>query len=183
MNICVFCSSNDLEDKYLKPAMDLANMFVESKHDMVYGGSDYGLMKKMADAMQSGGRKVTGVTIPVHLDYLRPSADEKIIAKDLGERKRTILDKSDAVVVLVGGIGTIDELFEVMELKREGYHDKPIIILNSDGFYDGLIMQLQRIENERMFKAGDNSNIKVRTLAEFVKFVDTPSQVMELIGK
>ena len=181
MNICVFCSSNNLEDKYLKPAKELANMFVQSNYDMVYGGSEYGLMKVMADTMQSSGRKIIGVTVPIYADFLRQNADKKIIAKDLGERKKIILDKSDAIVVLIGGIGTIDELFEVMELKRQGYHDKPIIVLNTDGYYDGLIMQLKRIDNEKLFKAGDNSNIKIRTLAEFIQFVDTPLEVMEII--
>ncbi|MDK2898836.1 MAG: hypothetical protein PWQ10_23 [Patescibacteria group bacterium] len=183
MNVCIFCSSNNLENKYLEPAKKLANMFISAKYNMVYGGSDYGLMQFMADIMQEGGRKIIGVTIPVYAEDLREKADEKIIAKDLSDRKRIILDRSDAIVVLIGGIGTIDELFEVMELKRQGCHDKPIIVLNTDGFYDGLIMQLNRIEKENLFKAGDDRNKKISTLSKFIQFVDTPEQAMEIINR
>jgi uncharacterized protein (TIGR00730 family) len=183
MNICVFCSSNDLEEKYTKPAEELARLLAEAGHHMIYGGSDYGLMKVMANGMQAGGAKIVGVTIPVYSAHARKSADEMIIAKTLGERKATMLKRSDAVVTLVGGIGTLDELTELVELKRQMHHDKLIIVLNTNGFYDGLRMQLQRIADERLFKAGENAHIPIKTLDEFIQFVDEPSQVMGLLGQ
>lgn len=158
-------------------------MLAQAGHHLVYGGSDYGLMKVMAHGMQAGGAKIVGVTIPIYAAHARKDADEMIIAKTLGERKATILERSDAIVTLVGGIGTLDELTELLELKRQHHHHKPIIVLNTDGFYDGLRLQLQRIANEKLFKAGENANIPVRTLDEYIRFVDTPSQVMDLLGQ
>lgn len=181
MNVCVFCSSNDLEDKYLKPAKELIGMLAEAKCNMVFGGSDYGLMKEAADVVKSNGGKLIGITIPVYQEYLRHDLDEAIVVKDLGERKKMILDRSDVVLVLIGGIGTIDELFDVMELKRQGYHNKPIVVLNTDNFYGGLISQLKRIEDEKLFKAGDNSNLNITNLDNFMQFVDEPKDVMDLI--
>jgi hypothetical protein len=183
MNVCIFCSSNDLEEKYTGPAGELARRLAEAGHDMVYGGSDYGLMKVMANGMQNGGAKIVGVTIPVYSAHARKDADEMIVAKTLGERKATILERSDAVVVLVGGIGTLDELTELIELKRQMHHDKLIIVLNTDGFYDGLRMQLQRIADEKLLKAGENTHIPTKTLDEFIQFVEEPSQVMQLLGQ
>jgi uncharacterized protein (TIGR00730 family) len=181
MNICIFCSSNDLEEKYIEPAKELARLLAEAGHNMVYGGSDYGLMKIMANEMQAGGAKIIGVTIPVYSAHARKNADEMITAKTLGERKATVLKRSDAVITLVGGIGTLDELTELIELKRQLHHDKLIIVLNTDGFYDGLRLQLQRIANEKLFKAGENTRIPIRTLDELVRFVEEPSRVMQLL--
>ena len=151
-------------------------------HSMVYGGSDYGLMKVVANGMQEGGAKIVGVTIPIYSAHARKNADEMIIAETLGERKATILERSDVVVCLVGGIGTLDELTELIELKRQQHHDKLIIILNTDGFYDGLKMQLQRIANEKLFKAGENAHIPIPTLGGLVRFVDAPRQVLDILG-
>lgn len=183
MNVCVFCSSNELEAKYTEPAKELARLLAEAGHHLVYGGSDYGLMGVMAESMQSRGAKIVGVTIPVYSAHARKSADELIIAKTLGERKATILERSDAIVCLVGGIGTLDEMTELLELKRQLHHDKEIIVLNSDGFYDGLQMQLNRIAEEKLFKAGENAHIPVKTLDQFITFVDEPAEVMQILGR
>lgn len=182
MNVCIFCSSNDLEDKYVKPAKELARSLATAGHNMIYGSSDYGLMKVMADGMQQGGAKIVGITIPVYAAHARENADEMIIAKTLGERKATALERSDAIVVLIGGLGTLDELTEILELKRQDHHEKPIIVLDTDGFYDGLKMQLQRMAGEHFFKPGENTHIRTKTLSEFIQFVDTPSEVMKLLG-
>lgn len=183
MNVCIFCSSNDLDEKYLKPARELAKLLAGAGHDMIYGGSDYGLMRVMADGMQEGGAKIVGVTIPIYSSHARKNADEMIIAKTLGERKATMLERSDAVITLVGGIGTLDELTELIELKRQTHHDKLIIVLNTDGFYDGLHMQLQRIADEKLFKAGENAHIPIPTIDGLIKFVHEPQQVMDILGQ
>jgi uncharacterized protein (TIGR00730 family) len=182
MKICVFCSSNNLDEKYERPAKVLAKLLAKAGHDLVYGGSDYGLMKVMADGMQESGAKVLGVTIPVYSAHARKSVDEMIIAKTLGERKATMLERSDAVVTLVGGVGTLDELTELIELKRQTHHDKLIIVLNTDGFYDGLHMQLQRIAQEKLLKAGENAHIPIPTIDGLVKFVTEPQEVMDILG-
>jgi len=183
MNICIFCSSNNLEEKYSEPAVELAKLLSASGHHLVYGGSDYGLMKVMADAMQSGGAQIVGVTIPVYAVHARKNTDEMILAKTLGERKATMLERSDATIALVGGIGTLDELTELIELKRQGHHSKPIIVLNTDGFYDGLYQQLKRIGNENLFKAGENAQIPIKTFEDLITFVNTPKEVMSALTK
>ena len=71
-----------------------------------------------------------------------------VIAKDLAERKALLLARSDAVVVMAGGLGTLDEATEILEQRKHGLHDKPVVLLNTAGFYDGLIIQLRRMEDE-----------------------------------
>lgn len=71
-----------------------------------------------------------------------------VIARDLAERKALLLEKSDAVVIMVGGTGTLDEATEILELKKHGKHTKPVVLLNTAGFYDGLRQQFQRMEDE-----------------------------------
>ena len=83
---------------------------------------------------------------------------------------------------LVGGIGTLDELTELIELKRQGHHAKPIIILNTDGFYDGLYAQLKRIGDENLFKAGENARIAIKSFEDLVTFVQTPNEVRNLLA-
>jgi uncharacterized protein (TIGR00730 family) len=182
MNICVFCSSNDLAKKYTGPAKELAKLLAEAGHTMIYGGSDYGLMKIMADGMQQGGGKIVGVTIPIYHPHARKNADEMVLTKTLGERKAAILERSDAIVVLIGGLGTLDELTEFLELKKQDHHNKPIIILDTDGFYEGLRMQLERMAKENFLSMGENTHLSAKTLEQFVQFVDTPAEVMALLG-
>jgi uncharacterized protein (TIGR00730 family) len=81
-------------------------------------------------------------------DWARADADEMLFADDLAERKALLLARSDAVVVMAGGMGTLDEVTEILELKKHGLHDKPVALLNTAGFYDGLMLQLRRMEEE-----------------------------------
>ena len=103
MNICVFCSANELPDGYTKPAAELATMIAQAGHTMIWGGSNYGLMKVIADSAQAAGGKIVGISLEFFKNYARPNADEMIIAKTLAERKALFLERSDALVVLVGG--------------------------------------------------------------------------------
>lgn len=183
MNIAVFCSSNDLDEKYTKPAKELAKSLAKSGHTMLYGGSDCGLMRVMADGMQEGGAKIVGITIPVYSNDTRKNADEMIIAKTLGERKAIMLERSDAIVMMVGGLGTLDEATEILELKKQDHHNKPVIVLNTDGFYDGLQTQLERMYHEGLLKIGESIDIKEKTLEQFVQFAETPDEVMAAIGE
>ncbi|QHN43121.1 TIGR00730 family Rossman fold protein [Candidatus Mycosynbacter amalyticus] len=182
MNICLFCSSNELPEKYTHPATRLADQLAAGGHQLVYGGSSHGLMGRMARVMQAGGARVTGVTLSVYSASIHRGVDELIMAKTLGERKAAMLERSDVILVLVGGIGTLDELTELIELKRQWHHDKQIIVLNTDGFYDGFRMQLERIANENMLRAGENTHLAIRSLDEFVTFVESPNEAILLLG-
>lgn len=146
----------------------------ENGYHLVWGGTDTGLMKVIASGVKEGGGKLVGISLAVFEHLVRKDADEMIIAKSLGERKAAMLGKGDAVVGLVGGLGTLDELTDIIELKRQKHHSKPIVILNTDNFYEGLIHQFQKMEREgfNLFKMDD-----------YVKFVDTPEEAIAILNQ
>ncbi|MEV0278660.1 TIGR00730 family Rossman fold protein [Streptomyces sp. NPDC050610] len=148
MNICVFCSAADLDDRYTAPAREFAELIGKGGHTMVWGGSESGLMKVMADGVQDNGGKLVGVSVEFLAAKARTNADEMIVTKDLAERKALLLARADAIVIMVGGTGTLDEATEILELKKHGMHTKPVVLLNAAGFYDGLKQQFQRMEEE-----------------------------------
>lgn len=172
--IGVFCSSNDLEEKYIRPAKEFAKKMTEHGYHLVWGGSDVGLMRVIASEVQKGGGKLIGVSIDMFNDVIKKDADEVIIAPTLGERKSTMLFRSDAIVVLVGGIGTLDEVTEILELKKQKVHNKPVVILNTENFYEGLKVQLQKMK--------DDGFIAI-PLDELVCFADHPSEALEQINR
>ncbi|HEY9372621.1 TIGR00730 family Rossman fold protein [Streptomyces sp.] len=148
MNICVFLSAADLDERYTRPAREFAELLGKGGHTLVWGGSDVGLMKVVADGVQETGGRLVGVSVEFLAYKARPEADEMVTAKDLAERKALLLAKSDAIVVMVGGTGTLDEATEVLELKKHGKTDKPVVVLNTAGFYDGLKEQFRRMDEE-----------------------------------
>ena len=169
-NVAVFLSASDLEEKYTKPAEQLGRLLAENNIGFVYGGSDKGLMKVMASSVQNAGGIVIGVTMELLKDSRKMDADEMIIAHDLPERKKIMNDRSDAVIVMVGGIGTLDEATELLELKKHAVHNKLIIFLNTDNFYEGLKIQLKKMEAEGFL---------LKKLDEIVLFVDTPEEIIK----
>ncbi|PVE10373.1 TIGR00730 family Rossman fold protein [Streptomyces scopuliridis] len=148
MNICVFLSAADLPERYTRPAREFAELIGKGGHTLVWGGSDSGLMKVVADGVQETGGRLVGVSVDFLSDVTRPNADEMVIAKDLAERKALLLAKSDAVVIMVGGTGTLDEATEILELKKHALHTKPVVLLNTAGFYDGLKQQFRRMDED-----------------------------------
>jgi uncharacterized protein (TIGR00730 family) len=148
MRICVFLSAADLDERYTRPAREFAELLGKGGHTLVWGGSDVGLMKVVADGVQAAGGRLVGVSVTFLAASARPGADEMVIAGDLAERKRLLLEKADAVVVMVGGTGTLDEATEILELKKHGHTGKPVVLLNTAGFYDGLKTQFRRMEDE-----------------------------------
>ncbi|MEV4439160.1 TIGR00730 family Rossman fold protein [Streptomyces sp. NPDC049577] len=148
MHITVFCSAADLDDRYTVPAREFAELIGKGGHTLVWGGSESGLMKVMADGVQEHGGRLVGVSVEFLAGKARANADEMVIAKDLAERKAQLLARGDAIVVMVGGTGTLDEATEILELKKHGLHGKPVVLLNAAGFYDGLRQQFERMEAE-----------------------------------
>lgn len=170
--IAVFCSAKDLPEKYTKPAEEFARLIAESGYHLVWGGSDVGLMKIMAAGVRKGGGKIVGVSTGLFKHVMHKDPDEMIIAKDLGERKAMMLKRSDAVVMLPGGTGTLDEATDIIEDKKNKLHDKPIVILNIAGFYDGLKTQFEKMRDEGFLH---------RPLEETVYFADTPEDAIAYI--
>ncbi|MFI5754016.1 TIGR00730 family Rossman fold protein [Streptomyces sp. NPDC051569] len=148
MNICVFLSAADLDERYTRPARAFAELIGRGGHTLVWGGSDSGLMKVVADGVQQAGGRLVGVSVDFLGAMARPNADEMIVARDLAERKALLLARSDAIVIMVGGTGTLDEATEILELKKHALHAKPVVLLNTAGFYDGLKQQFLRMDAE-----------------------------------
>ncbi|MEV5351803.1 TIGR00730 family Rossman fold protein [Streptomyces sp. NPDC052693] len=165
MNICVFLSAANLDERYTRPAREFAELLGKGGHTLVWGGSDVGLMKVVADGVQEAGGRLAGVSVRFLAAKARQGVDEMVIAEDLAERKRLLLEKADAVVVMVGGTGTLDEATEILELKKHGHTDKPVVLLNTAGFYDGLKEQFRRMEDEGFLP---------RPLADLVFFAEEP---------
>lgn len=148
MNICVFLSAADLDERYTEPARTFAELLGKGGHTLVWGGSDKGLMKVVADGVQNSGGRLVGISVAFLRQQARPGVDEMVITADLSERKATLLERSDALVVMAGGLGTLDEATEILELRKHRRHDKPVVLLNTAGFYDGLMIQLRRMEQD-----------------------------------
>ena len=148
MNVCVFLSAADLDERYTRPSRDFAELLGKGGHTLVWGGSDTGLMKVVADAVQEAGGRLIGISVDFLRQWARADADEMMFADDLAQRKALLLARCDAVVVMAGGLGTLDEATDILEQRKHGLHDKPVVLLNTAGFYDGLVMQLRRMEED-----------------------------------
>lgn len=169
MRICVFLSAADLDERYTGPARDFAERLGKAGHTLVWGGSDVGLMKVLADGVHDSGGRLVGVSVGFLAARVRAEADEMVVAADLAERKKLLLAKADAVVVMVGGTGTLDEATEILELKKHGHTTKPVVLLNTAGFYDGLKLQFARMEAEGFLPL---------PLADLVYFADEPAEAL-----
>ena len=141
-NICVFASSsNYLDEKYYQDAQELGRLIGQNGYNIVYGGSNLGLMWACASQVKANGGKVTGV-MPEKLHNMgvfTDGCDEFILTPGMRERKAKIDNISDAVIALPGGFGTLEEVSEMIVQKQLGYNKKAIVFLNTNGFYDKLI--------------------------------------------
>lgn len=136
-NICVFCGSSTIVDgKYLRAARDVGVMLAQNGYGVVYGGGNIGLMGAAADAALEAGGKVIGV-IPKFLrdkEVAHKGLTELHLTETMHERQVGMAERSDAFVVLPGGLGTLAEFFEVLTWKQLGLHDKPIMLVNDFGY-------------------------------------------------
>ena len=144
--VAVFCGSKLGSDPvYASDAATLAKELALTGFDIVYGGSKKGIMGEIANSALANGVSVTGV-IPEMLlawEHEHESLTKLIITKDMHERKRTMYEMGVAGIVLPGGFGTLDEMFEMLTWNQLSIHDKKIYILNSGGFYDHLIKHME----------------------------------------
>jgi uncharacterized protein (TIGR00730 family) len=172
MNITVFCSAYSLDERYTAPAAEFARLLGTGGHTLVWGGSNAGLMGLLADEVKAAGGKLVGVMVELLAHKGYPGADELVMTRDLAARKAELLARADAVVVLVGGLGTLDEITEVLELKKHGLHDKPIVVLDTEGFWTGMRVQLERMDAEGFLP---------RPIDELITFAQTPAEVFALL--
>ncbi len=173
-HIAVFCaSSNDVDPRFVSVAQRMGGLLAELEYVLVYGGGDVGLMGALARAVHAGGGRVVGV-IPHALKAIEgiayEVADELIMTDTMRERKATIYERADAFVVLPGGIGTLEEFLEVITLKKLGYHDLPIALVSTDGFFDRLLDFFQELKENRFVVASN---------PPLFETVDEPEQVFQ----
>ena len=141
-SLCVFCaSSSEVHQKYIDLAADLGTMLAQAHICLVYGGAQGGLMGAAANAALAAGGEVIGVIPEVLFGQERAhqGLTKLYITRDMHERQQKMAALADGFVVLPGGLGTLAEFFEVLTWKYIGLHDKPIILVNIDGFWDSLI--------------------------------------------
>ncbi len=136
--LCVYCgSSGRVDESYRMAARQLGRMLAENGIELVYGGGRVGLMGLMADAALAAGGRVIGI-IPTHLheyEVGHTAVSELIIVGSMHERKQRMFELSDGFAVLPGGLGTLDETFEIITWKQLGLHDKPIMIVDVAGYW------------------------------------------------
>lgn len=142
-SVTVYCSSsNSIDRSYVEAARKLGTCFAKSHVQLINGGGSVGLMGEMARSVHDHGGRVVGV-IPVALKEIEGRAydasDELILTETMRERKGIMYDRGDGYVALAGGYGTLEEFLEVLTLRKLGYHNKSIVLLNTNGFYDQLL--------------------------------------------
>lgn len=156
LNICVYCSaSNGIAAKYFGMAAEFGRQMAARGDTLIYGGASVGLMGEVARALHAGGGRVVGI-IPqklVDLEMAYQRADELIVTANIRERKAVMESRADAFVALPGGIGTLEEVFEIMTMKHLQMIDKPLVLLNLDGFYDPLVTLLDHMYQEAFLRS------------------------------
>jgi hypothetical protein len=172
MRICVYCASSArIDQAYFDATEKLAIDFVKNNIQVVYGGGASGLMGKLADTIIEHGGNIKGI-MPKFMNEVE-WAHKKLVDLEftdtMHERKAKFLIDIDGLVTLPGGTGTLEELLEALTLKRLGLFTKPIVILNTNGYYDPLKLMLERCVEE---------NFMITRHLEMWTFVDHPDQVI-----
>jgi uncharacterized protein (TIGR00730 family) len=147
-SLCVFCGSQHGSDRRFRAAATrLGELVASAGLKLIYGGGRVGLMGAVADAAMAAGGEVVGL-IPARLlerEVGHRAITELVVARDMFDRKDQMIARADAFVVLPGGLGTLDELLEVVTLRQLGYHGKPIVLVNLAGYWDPLIALVDQV--------------------------------------
>ncbi|MTI09035.1 LOG family protein [Curvivirga aplysinae] len=181
-SVCVYCgASNNVSDVYKNAGQQLGQKLAEHKSRLIYGGGSVGIMGIVADAVMDSGGEVTGI-IPKFLDDYEVGHQhltELIITENMHERKNLMAEKAESFVVLPGGLGTLEEFFEMVTWKQLGLHDKPIVIFNVNGFWDALVTLIDHQISEKFAREENRSLFTVATtvdeIIEQLETAPTPS--------
>lgn len=173
--ICVYCaSSTKVNQRYYDAAVELGELITQKGMRLVNGAGTMGLMRACADAVLNSGGEAVGV-IPqfmVDRNWHYEDMTDLIITKDIHERKRKLATMADALIALPGGCGTLEELLEVITWKQLGIINKPIVILNTDGYYTPLIEMLEKAAREHFMR---EEHLRLWTVAS------TPEEALEQV--
>ncbi|TDK50445.1 TIGR00730 family Rossman fold protein [Antarcticimicrobium luteum] len=171
-SVCVYCGSRaGALPAYGAAARDMGAALADQGWRLVYGAGDVGLMGEVARAAQAGGGDTFGV-IPAHLvawEVGKTDLTRYVVTETMHERKKVMFMNADAVVVLPGGAGSLDELFEALTWRQLGLHDKPVVMLNTEGYWDPLKALIDHVIDQGF---ADGS------LAGFLTWADTPVAAM-----
>ena len=174
-SICVYCGSRPgTEPAFAEAAREVGLWIAQNKGQLVYGGGHNGLMGMMADACLQAGGRVVGV-IPkalVEKEWAHSGCSELHVVENMHERKSLMAERADAFLAMPGGIGTFEEFFEVWTWRQLGYHDKPVGLLNIQGYYDNLLAFLStsvqqgfmNVEQMQLIRSGTNTELLLKSL-------------------
>jgi uncharacterized protein (TIGR00730 family) len=177
MRICIYCASSaKIDETYFEATERLAKILVNSGVQVIYGGGGHGLMGKLADTVLAHGGQIKGIMPQFmnEVEWAHKKVTDFEFTNTMHERKAKFLENIDALIALPGGTGTLEELLEAITLKRLGQFTKPIIILNTNGYYDPLIQMLERCVEEKFLRP---------IHAEMWTFVHQPEEVMSAINQ
>lgn len=174
--ICIFCSSsNRIGPAYFGAADKLGQLMAQRGDTLLFGGGQVGLMGAIARAMHAFGGRVVGV-IPEKLrqrELAYEASDELIVTPSMNERKAVLCERADAFITLPGGFGTLEEVTEVLTLKQLAYFDKPIVLLNTEGFYNPLLKLFDHFYETHMAHAHHHALYHVaQTPADALQYID-----------
>lgn len=176
-SICVFCGASDGQNPAYGNAADtLGHLIAKQGMRLVYGAGDVGLMGRVARAAQHAGGDTFGV-IPQHLvdwEVGKTDLTRYIVTETMHERKKVMVMNADSFILLPGGAGSLDEIFEVLTWRQLGLHGKPIVILNIDGYWDPLIALLDHVIAEGFAKP---------SLKDFATIAATPRDALTQLAK
>lgn len=175
MNICVYgAASKNIDPKYTDAGYDLGLKLAKRGHGLVFGGGNGGMMGAVARGAHDGGAHIIGIAPSFfNIDgVLYPLSDEVIYTETMRQRKQKMEDMSGAFIVTPGGIGTFEEFFEILTLKQLARTDKPLVILNTAGYYDSMLMMMRHsIEN----------NFLTASTMGLLFVADTPDEALDYI--
>ncbi|WP_278776287.1 TIGR00730 family Rossman fold protein [Leyella stercorea] len=175
MNICIFCSANsNIPTEYFERTSELGTWMGANGHTLVFGGCNLGLMECVAKAVHDAKGMTVGVvpTIVEKGGKVSDYVDVKILCDNLSDRKDLMIERSDVIIALPGGVGTLDEIFTVLAAASIGYHSKRVILYNIGGFWDSLIAMLDDLKTRGVLRAGFDDTVKVaHTLDEIAALI------------
>lgn len=175
MKICVFCSANNnLSAEIVEQTAALGRWIGENGHSLVFGGCNMGLMECVAKAAHDSGAMTIGVIPTIIEEHGKVSdyVDVRIMCDNLADRKQLMIDRSDAIIALPGGVGTLDEVFTVAAASSIGYHHKRVILFNIGGFWDSLLALVADLKGKGVLRAGFDETLKVAsTLDELAALI------------
>lgn len=174
-NVTIFCSSSEkIPDIYKQHAHEMGQLLGKSGYGLVYGGGALGLMGIVADEMLALGAHVKGVipTFMVEREWQHPGVEDMVLTDTMSDRKQKLIALGDIVLVLAGGVGTLDEMFEAISDRKLDLNDKSMVVLNTAGIYTPIRQLMEKLDEEHFLRDNDD-----------LYFVDTPREALEVIEK